>query len=136
MGWIVTCSVFRFRFRHSFLWFSPRFFCERISTSLADLLLEHSGPNLSQRMLSRNTFWSSNLPFVLQLLVENALQCNFCADSSYVQFVLSREFVVNSPRVLLKFGWVSVDILRSRGHPSPRIFFFWCDTAIFCEWVG
>ena len=45
-------------------------------------------------------------------------------------------FVVNSPRVLLKFGWVSVDILRSRGHPSPRIFFFWCDTATFCGWVG
>ena len=97
MGWIVTCSVFRYRFRHSFLWFSPRFFCERISTSLADLLLEHSGPNLSQRMLSRNTFWSSNLPFVLQLLVENALQCNFCADSSYVQFVLSREFCCQFP---------------------------------------
>ena len=64
VGWIVTCSVFRFRFRHSFLWFSPRFFCERISTSLADLLLEHSGPNLSQRMLSRNTFWSSKIFFV------------------------------------------------------------------------
>ena len=79
VGWIVTCSVFRFRFRHSFFWFSPRFFCERISTSLADLLLEHSGPNLSQRMLSRNTFWSSKIYLNIKNLTKYLLELAICS---------------------------------------------------------
>ena len=67
----------------SSLWFFHVFFCERISTSLADYAPRiDCGPTLSQRVLLRNPLWLSKARFTKGFSKEDAL-CTRCGKDGH-----------------------------------------------------
>ena len=87
------------RIRHSFRWFSHFFFCEMISSSLVDGAPRGATcPLFSQRVLQRNSLWTSNHLFGLAVFSweRSALFLRRC-HSVYVSCQCFTDSVVSTP---------------------------------------
>ena len=102
----------------SSLWFFHVFFCERISTSLADYAPRiDCGPTLSQRVLMRNSFWSSNVHLYTSVFVSIIFKIKFRQIFSFAE---SFSLVLNI------FQYFSTEIIATPGRVvvgAARTFF-------------
>ena len=74
----------------SSLWFFHVFFCERISTSLADYAPRiDCGPTLSQRVLLRNSLWLSNHQFRFHDFHASFFMCIHCLPHQKAAMIFS-----------------------------------------------